>query len=512
MSEFGFEGRPSRTAKQAAAPDSFARLNHAEHLRQQGELGQAQAICESLVRRHPGYAGPRHTLGLVLADGDHYEEALDCLVRAAMIDPRNGATLAALSGVYLRLGAVETAGETIRKAVSIKPRDTSVLLMLGDVWREEREYELARDAYGRAVALDPTLVPAAIGLGWCLMDLGELAEAAQVFERLITSGSRLIEPLRALAALPASVVGLDLKAHLDRAEREASEGKEEFETTAAFIRVIALDRAGRHAEAWRHAVEANRRVFRGLDGNVQRLAERRDNSLAALRVHSGHAGFGSGAQPISLFILGPSRSGKTTMEWLVSGLSGVKRGYENPIVETAVRHTCHCSSLPPESALERLPPPLYPLCRETYAEELARRVSSAKVFTNTNAGAIYEAALMIEVLGNVRFILMKRNLEDNLLRICMRRYTTGNAYGYDLKAARDHILWYGEMTDLMAEKFPNIVRVIRYEEMVADPAAALRTAAQLCGLPAPVGPPPLLAGDAGRAGAYRHLMAAELAA
>jgi hypothetical protein len=166
--------------------------------------------------------------------------------------------------------------------------------------------------------------------------------------------------------------------------------------------------------------------------------------------------------------------------------------------------------LPPESLLERAPPQLYPLCRDIYADELARRIGSATVFTNTNPGAIHEAARMIEVFDNVRFIITKRDLEDNLLRIYMRKYTGGNAYGYDLKAARDHILWYGEMTDLMAEKFPNIVRVIRYEEMIADPAAASRIAAQMCGLAPPAGPPQTLAGDIGCAEPYRHLMAAEL--
>ena len=41
------------------------------------------------------------------------------------------------------------------------------------------------------------------------------------------------------------------------------------------------------------------------------------------------------------------------------------------------------------------------------------------------------------------------------------------------------------MADLLAQKLPNIVRVIRYEDMVADPATALRAAADLCGLPVP---------------------------
>jgi len=81
---------------------------------------------------------------------------------------------------------------------------------------------------------------------------------------------------------------------------------------------------------------------------------------------------------------------------------------------------------------------------------------------------------MVSVIQNVRFIFVKRDLEDNLLRIFMRKYRSRNVYGYDLKAARDYILWYHEMMDLMAEKFPNLVRIFNYEDIVANPAASLR--------------------------------------
>jgi hypothetical protein len=55
----------------------------------------------------------------------------------------------------------------------------------------------------------------------------------------------------------------------------------------------------------------------------------------------------------------------------------------------------------------------------------------------------------------------------------MRKYRGGNERAYDLKAAGEHIIWYHQMVDLMAEKFPDVTRVINYEDMVADPAAAL---------------------------------------
>jgi len=186
-------------------------------------------------------------------------------------------------------------------------------------------------------------------------------------------------------------------------------------------------------------------MHRVMESSLKQLAERRRTSLAALRQQkepSGSRGTGNREIPVSLFILGPSRSGKSTMERLVSGLAGVKRGYENPMVENAVRRTFQSSALPTDTRLSHLPSPAHPLCREIYLGELVRRSGSARIFTNTNPGCIFEAASIATMFERTRFILMKRNLDDNLLRTYLRKYGEANAYAYDLKAAREHILWY----------------------------------------------------------------------
>ena len=64
---------------------------------------------------------------------------------------------------------------------------------------------------------------------------------------------------------------------------------------------------------------------------------------------------------------------------------------------------------------------------------------------------------------------------------------------------------------VIAELWPDIVRLIHYEDMVADPAAALRIASDLCGIPMQHSPLPELGDDRGCAAPYRALMAAELA-
>jgi hypothetical protein len=82
-------------------------------------------------------------------------------------------------------------------------------------------------------------------------------------------------------------------------------------------------------------------------------------------------------------------------------------------------------------------------------------------------------------------------------------------YSYDLKAARDHVVAYHEMIDLLAAKLPNAVRIVRYEDMVVDPAGARRVVADLCDLPDSGLPAAPVGDDRGCAKPYRDFMAAE---
>jgi Sulfotransferase family len=254
---------------------------------------------------------------------------------------------------------------------------------------------------------------------------------------------------------------------------------------APLVRAVALDRMGRYAEAWKHALAANRLVMSKKKDELARHEHEPQARLKWLRASSFSAkAYAAGDEklPITLFILGPSRSGKTTMEGLVSNLDGVVRGYENPSVENSISRAYQSAGLLTAWTLDHLPPQFYPSCREIYVEELARRAGSARVFTNTHPVYIHDAARLATVLPNVRFMFVKRDLEDITLRVYMRKYNKGNAYSYDVKATREHVVWYYQMIDVLAEKLPNIVRVVQYEDIVADPASALRTAADLCGL------------------------------
>jgi hypothetical protein len=253
-------------------------------------------------------------------------------------------------------------------------------------------------------------------------------------------------------------------------------------------------------------VSANEQIRPEHEEDRRQVLETEQASLLRLRSQNIQTASADPNKPISLFILGPSRSGKTTMEALIAALPGVKRGYENPIVENAVRRTFQSAGLLTERAFDALPPMLNEVCRGIYLEELSRRAGLARVFTNTHPVRIHDAARLAGSIPNVRFVLLRRNLEDNILRVFMREYAVGNSYSYDLDTARAHLIWYNQMTDLLKEKLPNVARVISYEDLVADPVAAVKAVAELCGIPSDPAPLPRIGDDRGCAAPYRAMM------
>lgn len=504
---------PGHGAPADELEEAFQQLQRAEQLRVRGELDRARTICEPLVNRFPEYYGALHTLGLIYADKRLFPHALGCLVRACMLDPHSWKALTALSGVYLELGASEMAARTLEQARQIKADDPAIHLTLAEIYRSEREYELARDAFRRAFELDGELHAAGIGFAECSMALGEHDEAADVLKTLTGRGVASLPVLALLNQLPPAAGAFDVLAAIDKAAPEPNSDKASFENSVAFVRAAALHNAKRYEAAWEELTSANRTMWSGAQNEALQLRETQRANIADLkskRIKIRHA-----AEPdprtISLFILGPSRSGKTTMEALASALHGVKRGCESPVMENAVRRTFQSAGLLAHRMFEVLPPKLDSQCCEIYLEELARRAGSAKVFTNTHPGRIHDAARVAAAIPGVRFIFIKRNFEDNMLRIYMQKYAVGNADSYDLKAIRDGLAWYHEMIDLLAAKLPDISRVVTYEEIVADPRAAIRVAAELCGLPMEHGPIPHIGDDRGCAEPYREFLRAALA-
>lgn len=498
---------PPPAARSYSARQPRDLLEEADRLRQQGRLDRAESTCYALVRQYPDYVAALHTLGLVYLDKGDFERALDCLVRAVMRDPTNWMTLTALSLVYLRLGATEMATETLNKALGIRPADASILSSLGEIHRQACDYDLAEEAYRQALTLDPQMETPAVGLALCLAARGQPTEAAQVLTAAYGRGVRSLNLLQVLTTLPAKAAQIDILAALNQLTARQTQADSAFKTTCLFVKAAALDAAARPDEAWDAVQVANRPMAIAHQAALKTHVLRRDTSLARIKSDSRPGRLPtSPADPVSLFVLGPSRSGKTTLERLISTLDGVKAGGEYPVLETAARRSFQADAMPAGRHLEDLPEHLLASFREFYRDNLARRAGQARVVVNTLPSSIHNALLIARTIPNARFVLMKRNRADTAWRIYLTQYLGENPYAYDLKAIGAYLAWYDAMIDLVVEKLPEITRIVGYDAMVDDPSATLSMVAALCGLGPPGLTAPTLPDDRACATPYRKYL------
>jgi Tfp pilus assembly protein PilF len=451
-------------------------VGQADALRRRREFDRAESICSEALRRRPDDFAAWHVLGLIHADRGDYQRAAESLGQAVQRNPQSWNILADLAGVCVRLEALELAANTLRQAQALNPHEPFVAVT----------FALAR---ANAAA-------------------GRFREAAAIFEDLWDRGQHTLDVLTGLIELPAQVVRKDILGELDNVARDAGRPSADFDTNVMFVRAAALDKAGRYAEAWQNAATANRAIAARVKNELVAEAAARAHTLDRLRADTTRIvpAAPDNSQPISLFILGPSRSGKTSLETLVATLEGVRRGYETPTLENAIGRAAREVGLSGAFSLARIPPRIHPQVRACYAQELAHRAGSARVFTSTHPGYIEEASQMATILPNVRFIFVKRDVDDNVLRIFMRRYKQGNPHSYELKAARQYVEWYHAMIDTLAARMPDIARIVQYEDVVADSSAALSIAAALCHLPITDRTLPALFDDRNCAVPYRDFM------
>src|SRR5205085_11955943 len=108
------------------------------------------------------------------------------------------------------------------------------------------------------------------------------AEAVKLYENLLKRDISTLEVLLGLISVPSAFINVDLLAELNKTPRDQT-SEREFEECAAFIRAKALDKAGRHAEAWQQLVPVNRALFLAMQEELHASSEKQHAALMGLQ-------------------------------------------------------------------------------------------------------------------------------------------------------------------------------------------------------------------------------------
>ena len=458
-------------------------LQTAENLRIEKMFDKAISICAKLLNKFPNYFGAIFTMGLIYADKKDFYNGLIYLNRAQMMNPSNKSTLIALSGVYSALNSNEMAARTLSEVLKKESEDVNALVSLAYIYNQEREYELAYETYKEAMNLEPEFDAANLGFGLAAKQIGRHTEAADALWRVVKRGTFGIEPIYALVTTRGVKLNDQILEYVSRVKPRFGQDQNIFEANAEYIKAEILYNSGDYEGAWLAASKANKIFFERNKAEVEIQNNKQKKSMDYISKFNEKITF----QPVEkselvpLFILGASRSGKSTLEAALVNLKNLKRGFENPSADIAVRRTFQEAGFPSSHLYSLLPAALNELCRKHFVEELRPRTRAASIFTNTDPSRIHDALKISAIMPNSRFIFVRRRTEDLVPRIYMRSYAAGNYYSYRVEDVISHIYWYNSMIDILDNKLGKLSIVIDYENFIENPVDSINLIAKFLG-------------------------------
>lgn len=491
-------------------------LTSVERTRASGNLDKALEDCQALLERHPDYFGALSMLGKIHMQKDAYGAALPHLVRAVMKNPRNWECLTNLGKTHFELGAADHAVRCLEKADALSPGHPVTLFVLAEARGRQEDYERAAGALGHALADAPDDARLAVWLGTCLVKTNEIDAAAEAFAKaagLSLSPYEKASVLYSLCELPFLPAGFDLLSAVENLAEVVPDGRDPARPFLDFAMAKALHGAARYEEAWACWTNINARIAEDLEEQRQTYLVQGEELVGKAlnwKPQEARKSIAKDAKtPISLFLLGPSRSGKTSLESLVVQLEGVVAGYENDIVKNTARRVTQRAGLLTEDFLASVPDDCKDAVSDAYRDQLNAAAGDASVFTVTHPGAIADAGVLAECVPNARFVFLRRDEDDTAFRIFTNLYkANANQFAYNLDDIYEYLSQYRRMIDNWLEKLGAAAVSISYEEMVSDPAVSLGRVAGLCGLDVPPKPDLHVPDDRDCAAPYREWMRA----
>ncbi|GGE38656.1 hypothetical protein GCM10011517_03060 [Actibacterium pelagium] len=168
-----------------------------------------------------------------------------------------------------------------------------------------------------------------------------------------------------------------------------------------------------------------------------------------------------------LFVLGPSRSGKSTLEALLGLSKEVSLGFEAWKDSEAKKYLKQLASNELEvmgtTAEANIEEVLFTNRQALEAEKKSLRIC-------TNPMIIEVAHLLFGAFDNAYFLFVRRDETENASEVFATDYKSKRLpFSYDAEASMEYVQWYNSLTTDLCGKMGSRARMIRFEERIADP-------------------------------------------
>ena len=180
-----------------------------------------------------------------------------------------------------------------------------------------------------------------------------------------------------------------------------------------------------------------------------------------------------------LFILGPSRSGKSTLETILVGSPNVYPMFEAINLEATGKNKRSMEETKNSSMFDLF-----------YHDEKSLLKLGHNLVTSTRPDTIFYTDQLVDLFGNSFFIFLKRNRIDLASEIFTKEYTKGHFYSYDPSSILKYLDSYEITWEIIKQKLPHLTLDISFEDILSEPLETVEKISRMTGMSLEVSDPP----------------------
>ncbi|MCP5092311.1 MAG: tetratricopeptide repeat protein [Gammaproteobacteria bacterium] len=457
---------------------------------QTGRPKEAVGSIQKAIHHSPDDAQAHYNLGLALKEADDPAAAAHHFRESARLEPRNPEPSNALGNVLRKLDMPDAAIDSFRDALAVDPKHVAARTGLSDALNDlgvarnsESRTDDALSLFSEATAANKGNADAWINLGILREQSGDLEGAASAYKFAIAAKPAFINAHFHLAHLSEYAISEeDMDAM--RGLIGSSELDPEGRALLAYGLACGYEKQGNYEKEFEslrqaHAIKAERSSF-DL-GRIHQRFEAIRNTFAEVEetLAERNRNLGDGL----VFVVGMPRSGTTLAEQILASHADVHGCGESGLIAKAAIRIERAGGLPYPASLSRLSDSaLREIADESLAAFVARAPGASTIIDTTPTNFI-QCGLIATLWPDARIIHCMRHPLDICLSIYQNALSDDHAYAHDFATLAGYYLEYDRLMQHWHSVLPSRILELRYDRLVADFEATVKTLLDFCGLP-----------------------------
>jgi Tfp pilus assembly protein PilF len=447
-------------------PDYVAAyINMGTAMQNKGDLEAAIENYKKALKINPDYAEVYNNMGIVLKDKGDPEAAIENYKKALKINPDYAEVYNNMGIVLNDKGDPEAAIDSYKQALKIKPDYVEVYNNMGNALNDKGDSEAAINSYKQALKINPDYADAYNNMGLVLLYKGDPEAAIDSYKQALKIKPDYVDAYcNVLRSSTGSLQPQTLE-YLEKVFLRIFKTNENS-IIAKFARANLLRHQRKTDLSFKLFCEANKLKKASLETELHSVQVRQKNILEKIKKWKPNKNQLTTNSIKKIFILAPSRSGKTSLEKILRRSKLVHPFYEGVKKNSKIFRDENGKDtfIKQEHRQEN-----YLLTDIFFGNEDQLKSDGYQIVTCTNPDLISAIINLSDLVSNSYFIYVSREQEDLAPEIFIKEYSSGNYHSYDPHSIMVYLRWYKEVWKEFAKKSRDRAFVVSFENVVKSP-------------------------------------------